>query len=154
MEFEPLDMTIREDVDVKKVMNMHHEIVRLVVLGMKDVDIANVLGCTTATIRNVKKNPIVRDRIERLNGVRDYNAVDIGTRLREIAQDAVEVIADTILDENISLAVRAEKGFKVLDRVGHGPVHNVRGQIAHAMLTKDDIEEIKQRARESMAVGE
>lgn len=151
MNFEPLDITRRaETTDVKKVMNMHHEIVRLMVLGYKDVDIARTLDCTPATIRNVRKNPIIQQRLREMNLERDKSAVEMGSRLREIAVDAVDVIEEAINDDSLSLSVRADKGFKVLDRIGFGPVHNIKGQVNHALFTREDIEDIKRRAREAM----
>jgi len=134
------------DCDAKKVMNLHHEILRLSALGMKGVDVAHLLSCTPQTVYNVTNSELGRGQLARLNGLRDDSAVDVGKRIQQIADVAVEVVASAIEDEEAGLNLRVASAFKILDRAGHGPIQKIRGHMSHALFGKEELEEIKRNA--------
>jgi len=134
------------DCDNRKVMNLHHEILRLSALGMKGVDVAQILCCTPQTVYNVTNGELGRSILARLNGERDKNATDVAKRIEEISEYAVEVIDEALRDKEAGLNLRVATSFRILDRAGHGPVQKIRGNFNHALFGREEIEEIKRNA--------
>ena len=136
------------DCDVQKVMNLHHEILRLSALGMKGVDVARMLSCTPQTVYNVTNGELGRRQLDKLHGLRDESAVDVGKRIQEISEMAVEVVAEAIENEETNINLRVAAAFKILDRAGHGPVQKIRGNFQHALFGAEELAEIKREALE------
>ena len=144
----PLPITSR-DCNVKKVMNQHHEILRLSALGMKGREVALMLSCTPQTVYNVTNSELGRSQLAKLHGLRDDSAVDVAARIQQISEKAVEVVAEVLEDEEAGVNLRVTAAFKILDRAGHGPVQKIRGTMNHALFGPEELAEIKQQAIES-----
>ena len=134
--------------NIQRVQHNHREIMRLSLQGLKPVDIATHLGLSSATIHYTLNSPLVRRRMEELQAVRDVNAIDVSKRIREIAEDAVEVLGDIVADKTESPALRARTSIDILDRAGFGAVKKIATGQLDSYLSKDDIEDIKRAANE------
>jgi hypothetical protein len=110
---------------LQEIQDSHREIARLLVMGVKSVDIADALGVTPAMVSYTKNSPVVK---------------------REIAPRALEVM-EALMDESND-AIKAKIAADLLDRAGHGAVKNINVHSLSAHLSKDDILEIKNRARQ------
>jgi len=84
-----------------------------------------------------------------MRGARDASSVDVAKRIQEMLPEALEVLDTILKNENASASVRTNIAQDLLDRGGHGApkVIETRGFMAH--LSGEDIERIKQRAKES-----
>jgi len=134
---------------IQEMWSLHHEIKRMLLLGMKHVDIAAELGISPVTVSYTANSTIVKRELDLMQGARDMDAVDIGKRIQGLLPKAVDRL-EKILDSNVeAVALRACQD--VLDRGGHGAVQKVA--VAHAQLTKEDLEEIKKRVREAGMIG-
>jgi len=129
--------------------DIHHEICRLALLGMKHVEIAKTLGITPATVGNTLGSELVKKQMMILRGARDASSVDVAKKIQEMLPEALEVLETILKNENASPSVRTNIAQDLLDRGGHGApkVIETRGFMAH--LSGEDIERIKQRAKES-----
>lgn len=130
---------------ISHMWDVHHEIVRLLVMGAKSKDIAKQLNVSDAMVSYTANSAIVQRQIAVMRGARDADAVTISKKIQELAPKAVEVL-DKLLDsqqENIQL----KSAVDVLDRAGHGAVKKEMSLVGH--LTKEDIDEIKARAKET-----
>lgn len=132
--------------NIKQVWAHHHEIVRMVVLGMSNVEIAEKLNITPQTVSNVRNSPLVDDIIKKLMAERDADAVSVAKRIEAFTPVAVQLLEGVIAGNvpGASIALRAKYADRHLARTGYGVVTKV--QSLHGTLSKDDIEDIKARA--------
>lgn len=131
---------------VTELYDTHREIMRMAVTGMKQADIARELGVSEVMVSYTMNSPIVKREMELMRSARDLDAVDVAKRIQEVAPRALEVLEDLLETANDSIRFRA--ATDVLDRAGHAAVKTLRTESLSVHLNKDDLEEIKQRARE------
>ena len=133
---------------VGEMTELHHEICRHVLLGMKNVEIASKLGCTPQTVSNVRNSPIVKHRLRELSAVRDAVAVNFAAEVQARASRAFEILDEALMDETgeVPLMMRLKEANNILDRVERVEGIGQRNLHLHAHLTMDDIEELKRRA--------
>ncbi len=129
---------------IEHMWNVHHEICRLSLAGMHNVDIARHLGISEVTVSTTLNSEIVKRKMAVLQGARDMDAVSIAKRIQELAPKAVDVLND-LLDSQVE-AIQLRSAVDVLDRAGHGAVKKELSLTGH--LSKDDIDQIKNRAKE------
>lgn len=134
---------------IQQLWDLHHEILRRLIIGQKSVDIARDLGVTSAVISYVKNSEVGKRQLSLMRSAADLNAVDVAVRVKELAVTAVKVMEEG-MDPDQPMALRLKAATDVLDRAGFGAPKILRTENVHAVLTRDDIEEIKQKAR-SMA---
>jgi predicted transcriptional regulator len=131
---------------VTELYDTHREIMRMAVTGMKQADIARELGVSEVMVSYTMNSPIVKREMELMRSARDLDAVDVAKRIQEVAPRALEVLEDLLETANDSIRFRA--ATDVLDRAGHAAVKTLRTESLSVHLNKEDLEEIKQRARE------
>lgn len=141
-------VTPRKTHQVAKIWELHDEIARRILLGQKNVVIADALGCTPTTVSNVRNSEVIQDKLAIMKGARDASTVDIARDIQEFAPTALKVLKDIVegrgIGANASPALRAKEAGHFLDRAGHGAVRREERISAH--LTAQDIQEIKERA--------
>jgi hypothetical protein len=142
----------RKGFRVSKIWENHHEIKRRILLGQKNTIIAEALGCSVATVSNVRNSPIIQDELAVMRGARDAYTVDIARDIQEFAPKALDLLKDLILGkgpgENASIALRGRYASNWLDRAGYSPVRKEQKISTH--LTAEEIEGIKERAFKAM----
>ncbi|RQW92804.1 MAG: hypothetical protein EHM79_00310 [Geobacter sp.] len=111
--------------DICHIWDNHQEIIRRIVLGQKNVDIARDMNCTEATVSNVRNHPIIRKRIEFLQAMANNAVVDVQKRILEVAAEAQVVLEDIMNNQASAPKLRADVAFGLLDRAGYGPVKNL-----------------------------
>ncbi len=133
--------------NISHIWDTHHEIMRLLVMGLSRQEIARIMGVSPVTVTNVQNSPICRDRLNALREKRDANAMDMTNAIRELAPLAVRKLEDTMSCglPNVELAAAKD----VLDRAGYTPVTRVRTENYNLHFTPDELAEIKKRALES-----
>jgi len=136
---------------VKEMNERHHEIARMVLLGYKNVEIAELLNITKEFVCAVRNAPPVKEQVAILAGARDASTVDVAKQIQAILPECVKYLSETIENPEISSNLRSRNAFGLLATGGHGPSKNVNVKGVHAVLTADDIKEIREKA-ESIAV--
>lgn len=133
---------------VGKIWERHDEIARMILLGMKNTEIAEKVGCTAATVGNVRNSPVVQEKLSIMGGARDAYTVDIARDIQEFAPKALALLKDIVLGKGVgasaSPALRAREANSFMDRAGFGAVR--KEQHVHAHLTAEEIDAIKERA--------
>lgn len=129
--------------NLKKMNQLHHEIVRRIVLGQKDVEIAAQLGCTTATVKYTRESPVVKEKLSIMMGARDSSVMEIRERIQALTPLALHELEKIMIDDKASEAVRTKIAQDLLDRAGFTPVHKT---LDVGKYTESKIEEIKRRA--------
>lgn len=131
---------------IEQMWSVHHEIVRLAIIGMKHVDIANHLGISPVMVSYTLRSPIVQERLKNMEAARDIDAIDVAKEIQELAPKAVKVL-EKLLDEGTeNNQLRAAQD--ILDRSGHAAVRLIKTENIHAHFSADEIEDMKKRARE------
>jgi predicted transcriptional regulator len=130
---------------ISNMHEIHHEITRLLLIGMKDIDVATHLGVTPAMVSYVRNSAIVKRQLDLMKAVRDIDAIDIAKDIKNLLPKAVKVLEETLDSQNAALKLKA--ATEVLDRGGHPVVRTVNGNIDHH-FSVDEINEIKKRARD------
>jgi len=131
---------------IQTMWDTHREILRLAVTGMKHVDIASHLGITPVMVSYTLNSPIAKREIENLRAARDLDAVDVAKRIQEIAPIALQTLEDLLCGGTETTKFRT--ATDLLDRAGHAAVHTLRTESISVHLTRDDIDDIKNRAKE------
>ena len=143
--------TRRRAYDVKALWEKHHEIVRQVVLGRTNGDIAMDIGCTPQTVSNVRNSPLAKEAIDRLSAGRDETVMNIAKRIEEFAPIALGLIENIVKGTvpGASIGLRARMASGQLARAGYGEVQKIHS--VQTTLTRADMEVIKDRARSAAA---
>lgn len=139
---------------VREMREIHHEIVRRLLLGQKNVDIANALNITPQQVSNVRNSEVVQDQLAIMRKARDADSIDVAKDLAELGPRAVKIYKECLDNEELSLHTKLRVADTVLDRTGHPRMQKLTGNIkhAHAHVTAQDIEEIKARVQKAIDV--
>ena len=134
---------------VSKMWEIHHEVARRISLGENNVDIAEALDVSPAMVSYTKNSKPIQDKVDILRGSMDADTIDLGILISKSAPRALKLLEGIIdgKEKEASIALRARVADKHLDRAGYSPVKKL--QVASTHLTLDEIEEIKERSRQS-----
>lgn len=133
---------------IQQLWEVHHEVLRRLVLGQKSIEIARDLAITPAVVSYVKNSEVGRRQLSLMRAAADVSVVNITGRIKEIASEAVRVM-EAALSEDHPMGIRLKAATDVLDRAGYAAPKVLRTENYHAHFGAEDIEEIKKRARES-----
>ena len=134
--------------EVSEMWEVHHEIVRRLVLGQKNADIARDLKISPAMVSYVRNSPVVRDKLEIMKGARDADTIDLAKKIREGAPQALRLLEDIIAGEvetasgetlEVAVGLRAKEANNWMNRAGYAPIQNIKGQILHAHYDAEEI---------------
>ena len=138
--------------EVSEMWDVHHEIVRRLLLGQKVVGIARDLGVSEAMVSYTRNSPVVRGKLEIMKGARDAETLDLAKRIRENAPESLRLLEDIISGEvdgtSVPLNMRRIEANTMMNRAGFAPVQTIKGAILHGHYTSDEIDDIKKRAVE------
>ena len=138
---------------ITKMWDNHHEIARLLILGMSNVDIAAKLDCSPQTVSNVRNSPVVQDKLAILHAVRDVATGDLAHEIAEMAPMALKRIREVletgqVHGQTASAAVIMKEANNLLDREMGKAVQRIDSRNVNTTLTSSDLEAIRQRAAE------
>lgn len=129
---------------LKDLRSNHREIARLTHQGIKPSEISERLGINIGTVYLIRRDPLFKQALAKLDDEADKEIIDVRKRLAEMSLKAVDRL-DNLLDsydDKVSLSASKD----VLDRAGYKPPEVTQNYHAHAHFTADDIEELKSRA--------
>ncbi len=137
----------KREYDIKQLWDSHQEILRLLVLGKNNQQVAEELGITPQTVSNVRNSPLAREHLQTLQNGRDAETTQIHKRVQEFAPVALQLLEEIIRGEHedASIGLRAREANNALGRAGMGPIQKIAS--LSTTLSRDDIEAIKERAR-------
>ena len=143
----------RKTFEVQKMWDSHHEIVRLAILGVKQVDIARKLQISEAMVSYTLNSEVVKEKLAIMRGARDAKTVDLARDILELAPRAIKIY-EKLLDEGVNgspTALHKMTADRVLDISGYGPVKRIDARHAHlhGHFSTEELENIKQRGRQA-----
>jgi len=140
-----------------KLNNKHKQLARLLVQGHTQSEAARLLDMHKSTVSRLVRESLIANEIKRLQQRADDNASTcvpgIPEKIAEGAHKGIEVLEAILNDERTDsdmLKLKANVALELLARAGFGPVKqvNVKQESMSAHFTLEDIEEIKERARQ------
>ena len=131
---------------IEQLWDIHHEILRLALIGNKPVEIAAHLGVSPAMVSYTLRSPIAARQLECMHADRDGSAIKVAEEIKKLAPRAVEVLEELLDDPLPNMKLAAAKD--ILDRAGYAAVRLVKAEVQHSHFTSEEISEIKQRARD------
>jgi hypothetical protein len=132
----------------KNLRALHHEIIRLVLLGWKQSEVAKYLNLTTVTVSNCMSSYKAQNLLRLLTQKRSEATVDLQQVMMGNAPVVHDVLLDAILDPDTPVAVRAKEAREYLGICGFVKPQKIQATSIHAHLTVDEIEAIKLKARQ------
>lgn len=122
----------------------HKEILRRLVAGDRQVDIARDMQMTQSRMSIICNSPAFKTQLERLSLGADNNALDVQDRVTALSSDAMSVLEDVLQNgEGIPKKLQVDVARDIMDRAGHGAVKKTA--TITATLGADDIAEMRQR---------
>ena len=149
----------RKRFEVSEEWARHKEIARRHALGQKNTVIARALGVSPQMVSYTVNSAKVQDHVDVINGERDAQTMVLKDEIRALLPRAVKNLEEilmkgTVNGKDASATLIARESNNIIDREAGKPTQKVEGQFAHAILTADDIEDIKARAMKSSDVIE
>jgi len=142
-----------ERYDIKRLWGQQKEILRLVASGLyNNKQVAEMVGVTPQTVSNIINSALGKQTLEMLEGAADSEAVDLMIKLRALAPIALSVQEEIMMDDETPKRLKNDVANKMLDRAGYAPINKNLNMNLNAGLKREDIEAIKQRARELQEV--
>ena len=144
---------LRRTFQVGRIWERHQEIARLILLGMKNKEIAERLGVTPAMVSYTRNSPVIREKLGIMAGARDASAIDLSREIKMKAPKALKILEQVLdgeegtLGELASPSLRVKVASEWLDRAGYPAQKNVQNMHLHAHFTSEEIEELKRRAK-------
>lgn len=127
----------------------HKEIIRRLIAGDRQKDIADDLGMSYSRMSIICNSPAFRNELERKSLGADSNALDVQDRVTALSIDAMSVLEDVLQNgENIPKKLQVEVAKDIMDRAGHGAVKKTA--TLTATLGADDIAEMRKRSERTI----
>lgn len=139
----PLDQLPKTTWELKRLRGRHWDIIRYHVLGFKNAEIAQALGCTTQTVSNCLQAQICKDAIAELQAQLNVQVSDVQEMLARSAPAVMQELLTMFFAGNMQDAHRTKLGFGIMDRAGHGPV-KTEIKVERGM-TAEEMADIKKR---------
>jgi hypothetical protein len=147
-EFRDLPQT--EKWEVTQIQERHREIIRYLVMGKKNCEIAALMGVTSMMVSMVRNSKVVQAKLEALHRIRDTQAVQIHERIQNLQGVSIDVLEQALEDPNVPFMYKTKIAQDMLDRGGNCKVQKVQSTSVNTnIFTQADFEELKKRAREN-----
>lgn len=130
------------ELEVTQLQHRSREITRLTAMGFKPGQIAAQLGVTAICVRKHLDQPIVQQQIQAIQNGRDASTMEIVEQIKALGPKAVGVLEQIMTKEEAKDADRLRAVETVLG-------YAVPKQVQSEQLSREDIEELKARARAS-----
>ena len=143
----------RKGWQISEMWDQHHEIARLLVLGMKGPEIAEKVGVSAQTVSNVRNSPVVQEKLAILHAARDAGTIDLAREIADLAPMALKRVKEVletgkVLGKEANAATILKEANGLLDREMGKAIQRVDSRNMTAHITIDDLEAIKKRAAE------
>lgn len=139
---------------IKVLWDRHREILRLRLLGHKADDIAMILGLTVPVIHYTINSALGRRHLSLMRAARDVECIDVAKEIDKMVPKAVKIF-NNILEEGQNSTSPSVLQAKVAGEVIERKVPKViRTESYHAHFTADEIDDIKNRAKNAGTVVE
>lgn len=137
----------KQPYDYDELKAYHQQIIRIYVAHggeLTQEDIAEKVGVHRQTVYNVLNSRLGQQKIKKMQKHMDSVAMEPMEKVYELQQYSLMELESMLLDETTDPKLKVKIARDMLDR--GGTKEPERHEVAHAHFTKDDMEEIKERA--------
>lgn len=136
----------RSTYDIKQLWQRSHEIVNLSARGFKNVEIADILNITPATVSNTLNGELGQRKLSEIRLCRDDEAKKVTEKIRVLTNKALQTYHEIFDDETGEATIKDRKS--VADTVLL-ELSGLRAPTKHisANLTSEEIEAFKHRGK-------
>lgn len=148
------DPNLRKTYDIQKLWDSNREILRLLVLGWKDKEIAEKLGVTPQTVSNTRNSTLGKRQLAVMNGARDAEVMDVKKKVDSLIPMAFQVYEEILESEGIS-KLKKDTADTIIMQLG-GNAAPTKVDVRQTSMVLGKIEIIKERAakaKEAMKVA-
>lgn len=126
------------------------EVCRLLVQGIRPNEISAQLGITVQMISVIRNSPVAQARIRELALGRDEEAQKVAESIQKLVPLAIKALEEVAGNPAAKESARVAASRDILDRAGYAVQRqaNIIHSHAHMHLTNEDLDVLKQRARE------
>lgn len=139
------DRMFKRQYQLKEMRELQQEMARRITLGQKNVDIARELDVCPQSVSIARNSAVVEEHIAELESQADAATVSVTSRIKALAERALDVLEETLKDETVGKVLKSKIAMDLLDRAGHSGVQKI--QKVSATLSPDDIAALKANAR-------
>jgi len=125
------------------------EIARRAVQGESNQQIADTMGLAYGTVAAAKSSTPVKAHMNQLQQIMDAQVLEARSDVFEMLPDAVEALRSILQDGEGSASTRLKAATLTLGIAGLTPPKNVNIEKKSAILTGEDLREIRERAIEA-----
>lgn len=148
----------RKGWQVAEMWESHHEMARMILLGHNNIEIGETLGVTPQQVSNIRNSPVVKDKLTIMKAARDVGAIDLSREISTLAPIALQAVREAletgkVNGKEVSAIGILKEANGILDREMGKPTQRVETRNLHGHLTMEDIDRIKNRARELAGVS-
>lgn len=156
-ETRPADMRATSEpnvVEIKHLQDRTKEIARLALIGWSSEAIADFLGISRETVKQIRGSSLFRKHVDELQERRDESAIDVRRDMDLLIPHAIDTYERVLAGEEGTPSLRVKVAGEVLDRTGYAPVKQVNVHSTTTKMTLEDIAEIRRRAEDSRKARE
>ena len=135
--------------DLKRIWGQQKEVLRLSASGLYNtLEIAEIVNLSRSAVSRILNCTLGKQTLDMLQGAADAETMNLMVNIKSLAPIALAIQSEMMMDEERPDKLRVHLTDKILDRAGYSPINKNLNLNMNAGLTKDELDEIKVRARE------
>lgn len=132
---------------IRDVTNVNLRLAQMSALGFKNVEIADALGLTPASVNMNKRSPVTKAMISHLQGNMVQESETVNKKIQNLLPKCVEIFEDLLNDEELHPSLKLKTASHVMSVGGYGPSKNLNVQTSQG-LTDEQLDRVLERARQ------
>ena len=132
--------------NIKQLWQVSHEIINLALQGIKQNDIAKILGLSPSTVSNTLNSDLGIEKLSEMRKKRDEDVIDVARKVAELSEKALAVYEEIFDKKGVSLELKKETADTLLmDLGGHRAPTKIDSRTLSATVSLEEIEDFKRR---------
>jgi len=142
------DKAPRRAYQISRMWSKHHDIKRYVLLGLRNKEIAHIMGCSAQNICDIRNSEMFKREVHIIECCKDYAAIDVSQMLEEGQAKNLTTLIDIRDGDDSPLSLKAKIAMDLLDRSPKtSKVRRIEGTLLTGELGPEEIEDIKNKVQ-------
>ncbi len=144
----------RKSPDIKALWQSNHEIINLAARGFKQVEIAEIMSITPATVSNTLNSELGKKKLSEIRLERDEDTKKFSEKVRVLTNKAINVYHEIFDNEGGEATLKDRKGVAdtvVLELSGLRVPTRVDSRHISTVLTAEELKAFKKRGTQAVA---
>jgi len=139
--------------EIQRIQDWHREVMRLIVLGWSNKEIAARFGCSKQAISDIRNSSIVKRQIDIMQAARDHKLLTPEAKMKKMFMEGLDILDGLLKSDSTPPHLKTTIVFGVGDRSGHAPTKKIEGKHAVAVFDKETYDELAERRKAAIAEG-